>query len=68
MKKITVFIETDETGTYNAYTLDDLPFGLMGEGDTVEKTMEDFIASIEEIKTIYKEENKVFPSFELEFK
>lgn len=68
MKKITVFIETDESGTYNAYTLDDLPFGLMGEGDTVEKTMEDFIASIEEIKTIYKEENKVFPSFELEFK
>ena len=67
MKKITVFIETDASGTYNAYTNDELPFGLLGEGDTVEETIVDFYSAVEEMKALYAEEGKAFPAFELLF-
>ena len=66
--EITVFIETDDTGTFNAYTNDDLPFGLLGEGETVEATIEDFYISKDEMKELYEEEGKEFPDLEFVFK
>jgi predicted RNase H-like HicB family nuclease len=65
--EITVFIETDKSGTYNTYTNDELPFGLLGEGKTVKEAIEDFKVSIEEMKSIYLEEGKEFPLLELTF-
>lgn len=43
-----------------------LPFGLFGEGKTVKECISDFYASLDEMKTIYMEENKEFPN-DLEF-
>lgn len=45
-----------------------LNFGLFGEGATVKEAIEDFLISEEEIKELYKEENKTFPNLEFEYK
>lgn len=69
MKKITVFLETGQDFTYNAYLKDNpLPFGLMGEGVSVEEAIEDFHESIEEMKAVFAVQERGFPEFKLEFK
>ena len=37
-------------------------FGLFGEGATVKEAIEDFYISLEEVKEIYKDEKKDFPT------
>ena len=52
MRKIKVIIERSEGGKYTAYTESFNEFGLIGYGDTVDETIEDFIFAYEEIKEI----------------
>ncbi len=43
-----------------------IDFGLFGEGHTVEEAIKDFYISLEDIKELYKDENRAFPN-NLEF-
>ena len=53
MRKCTVFIEKSEYG-YSAYIGDTpLEFGCIGEGKTVEETIEDFLETFEPMKQDY---------------
>lgn len=69
-RTIEVLIETGSDGTYDVYfdpTKDDgLPFGLLGQGGTVQEAIEDFYDSMEEMKALFEEKGLDFPS-DLEF-
>lgn len=67
-KTITVFIEFGTDFTYNAYTLEDLPYGLLGEGKNTKEAMLDFEACYEEIKETYEEEGMEFTEFDFDYK
>ena len=69
MKKVRVFIEKSKgKNKYSAYMPDDnnLPFGLIGEGETAQAATDDFNSSFEEMKTFLREEGKELNE-ELEF-
>ena len=68
MKEIRVFIERCKERGYSAYMPDDnnLPFGLIGIGDTAQAAEDDFRSSYEEMKDFLKSEGKEFDE-ELEF-
>ncbi len=68
MRKIRVFIERGKEGGFGAYMPDDnqLPFGLIGVGDSAQEAIDDFNASYVEMKDFLKEEGKEFNE-ELEF-
>lgn len=67
--KAKVIIEKATDGTYDANMeyLKDVPFGLLGQGKTVEETIEDFRNSYQEIQEMYRAEGKVCPELEFEF-
>ena len=67
MKKIKVFIEKSEYG-FSAY-MDDTPlnYACLGEGKTVEETIEDFNQSYAGMREYYKEVGKDFEEVEYEF-
>ena len=69
MKKVRVSIETGSKGDYNAYMPDDdgLDYGIIGEGNTIEETIEDFYATYEEMKEYYTQEGKHFEEVEFVF-
>lgn len=67
--KAEVIIERGSDGTYSAYIgSDNVPFGLIGDGKTVQETIADFLNSAEEMKEYYKEQEKEFPEMEWKFK
>jgi predicted RNase H-like HicB family nuclease len=67
--KLEVIIERGSDGTYGAYIeSDNAPFGLLGDGKTVQEAKNDFINSYEEMREFYKEANKKFTECEFEFK
>ncbi len=70
--KVDVFIEKGIDGTYDIHLGEQtkgLTFGLLGQGDSVQEAMDDFLNSRDEIKTYYKEVGKHFPvDLEFEFK
>lgn len=67
--KANVIIERGKNGTYGAYiSSDNVPYGLIGEGKTVEEAKEDFYNSYEEMKEYYKAEKKNFIELEFIFK
>lgn len=68
MKKVTAFIETGDDGTFNVYVNGDLPFGLIGEGKTVEEAVEDFKETYNEMKELYEEETGKSIDYGFEFK
>ena len=43
MHNITAHVESNKQGFYSVYVNDDLPFGLIGEGHTVEEAKADFL-------------------------
>ena len=46
-----------------------MPFGLLGQGDTLQKAIDDFYAGRDEMKELYKDPGKDFPEdLEFEFK
>ena len=56
--KAIVIIERGKDGTFSAYIENNqLPFGIIGDGNTVEETIDDFMNSKEEMKAYYTEEN-----------
>lgn len=67
MKKIKVFIEKSEYG-FSAY-MDDTPlsYACLGEGKTVEETIEDFNLSYAGMREYYNEIGKHFEEIEYEF-
>lgn len=67
--KAEVIIERGTDGTYSAYIgSDNVPFGLIGDGKTVQETIADFLNSADEMKAYYKEQGKEFPEIEWKFK
>jgi predicted RNase H-like HicB family nuclease len=67
--KVTVIIEQNSKGRYSAYISDKrIKFGILGEGKTVEETIEDFQIGYEEMKDTYQGEGKEFPALEFDFK
>lgn len=69
--KAIVTISKGENGRYQA-NMDfykDMKFGLYGEGDTVDATIDDFYVSFNDIKELFADEGKAFPdNLEFEFK
>ena len=67
--KITAFIERGDDDTYSVFIPDNpLPFGIFGDGDTVDEAINDFYDSLEEMKELFAEQKKEVPDVEFEFK
>ena len=67
--KVTAIIEQNSNGRYSAYINDErVKFGILGEGKTVEETIEDFNIGYEEMKETYLTEGKEFTELEFVFK
>lgn len=67
--KAEVIIERGADGTYSAYIeSNNVPFGLIGDGKTVQETIADFLNSADEMKEYYQEQGKEFPEIEWKFK
>ena len=45
-----------------------VPFGALGDGKTVDEAIADFNNSVDEMRAFYAEEGKEFPQIEFEFK
>lgn len=66
--KVKVIIERGNDGSYGAYIGSSrVPFGIIGDGTTVDEAKEDFLNSYEEMKLHYQETNKIFTDCEFEF-
>lgn len=67
MKKVKVYIEKSENG-YSAY-MDDTPLNYccIGEGQTVEETIDDFNKSYIGIREYFEEEGRTFEEIDYEF-
>lgn len=69
MKKVKVLIERGDNGTYGAYIEDNnLSYGIIGDGATVQDTINDFYDSYNEMKSYYQEEGKAFEEVKFYFK
>jgi len=67
--KVKVIIEQNGKGRYSAFIDDDrITFGILGEGKTVEETIEDFKIGYQEMKETYQSVGKEIPELEFEFK
>lgn len=69
MKTVRVFIERGKDGSYGAYMPDDnnLPYGVIGDGDTAMAAIEDFKAVYEDLKKAAKEEGRSFEEVNFTF-
>lgn len=68
--KATVVIEKGKDGSYDANMnyYENLSFGLLGQGETIPETIEDFYNSYDEMRALYLERKEKFPQLEFEFK
>jgi predicted RNase H-like HicB family nuclease len=67
--RVTVIIEQNSKGRYSAYISDErIKFGVLGEGNTAEETIEDFKIGYEDMKETYRNEGKKIPELEFDFK
>ena len=62
--KVEVTIEKGNDNTYTAYISGEnsLPFGILGDGNSVNDAIEDFKISFEEMKDYYAKVGKEFPN------
>ena len=69
MKKVRVLIERGKDGSYGAYMPDDdkLSYGVIGDGETVEAAIRDFMAVYEEMKAAAVAEGRDFEEVEFSF-
>ena len=69
MKKVRVFIERSPDGSYSAYMPDDdeLSYGIIGTGPTIEETTKDFNDAYVGMKEHYAQEGKLFEEVTFEF-
>jgi predicted RNase H-like HicB family nuclease len=66
--KVTVIIEQNSKGRYSAYISDErIKFGILGEGKTIEETIEDFKIGYEEMQETCQSEGKEFQELEFNF-
>lgn len=66
--KVKVIIERGNDGSYGAYIgSNNLSFGIIGDGETVQDAKNDFLNSYEEMKDYYAENNKNFTECEFQF-
>jgi hypothetical protein len=66
--KVKVIIERGNDGSYGAYIgSNNVSFGIIGDGETVQDTKNDFLNSYQEMKDYYIENNKKFTECEFEF-
>lgn len=66
--KVKVIIEGNNADGYSAYMdTDGVPYGLIGEGKTVEETRADFLACYEDMKEYQIEQGRDFEELEFEF-
>ena len=70
MKKVTAIIETGSDHTFSIYSqgADDLPYGVIGTGDTLAQAKEDFMIAYQEIKNSFTEMNAPFEEVEFTFR
>lgn len=68
--KATVVIEKGKDGSYDANMnyYENVSFGLLGQGETIPETIEDFYNSYDEMRALYLERKEKFPQLEFEFK
>lgn len=60
--KVIVIIERGIDGTYSAYIEDNnLPFAVIGDGNTVSETIDDFHIALKEMEAYYEKAGKEFP-------
>lgn len=66
--KLNVIIEKGKDGTYDAVMeySEKVPFGLIGQGNSIEEAIADLHNTREEMRALYKDKNKAFPE-DLEF-
>lgn len=62
--QIEVTVEKGEDKTYSAFISGEnpLPFGLIGDGNTVQEAIDDFMQSFEDMKSYYNKSNMKFPN------
>ncbi|MCL2597132.1 MAG: helix-turn-helix transcriptional regulator [Paludibacter sp.] len=66
--KLKVIIEQNSKGHYSAYIDDEnINFGILGEGKSVEATIEDFKIGVEEMRETYQILGREFPDVEFNF-
>ena len=69
MKKVDVIIERGKDGSYSAYMDEhNLNYDLLGDGETVDMAISDFMNSYDEMKQYYKESGKEFKEVDFDFK
>jgi hypothetical protein len=68
--KVKVILERGIDGSFDATMefLENVPFGLLGQGKTVSETIADFNNSYAEMQAFYAEEGKKYPALEFDFK
>lgn len=69
MRKVNVIIERGADGSFSAYMDgENLPYGLIGEGQTVQETKEDFMVAYDDMRTCCAERKEQFVELEFNFK
>lgn len=70
MRTVDVILERGSDGTFDAYMeyYEDLKFGLLGQGKTVEEAKADFYNTYKEMGELYKEQGKDIEQLEFNFK
>ena len=69
MKKVRVFIERGNDGTFSAYMPDDngLDWSVIGDGNTIPDAIADFREAYEELKAYYEETGQTFEEVDFDF-
>lgn len=69
MKTVRVFIERGNDGTYGAYMPDDdgLNYCIIGDGNTVQETIQDFMNVYRDMKKSFEEDGKHFEEVNFAF-
>ena len=69
MKTVTAIIETGPDHRYSIYSDDEnLPYGVIGTGDTIAEAKEDFMYGYEEMKEVFLDSGKEFTEVEFIFR
>ncbi len=70
MRKVTAIIETGSDHTFSIYShgAEDLPYGVIGTGNTIAEAKEDFTSAYQEIKECFLERGEEFEEVEFAFR
>ena len=69
MKTVSAIIETGPDHHFSIYSHDDdLPYGVIGTGDTIAEAKEDFLYAYKEMKEVFEDSGKEFVEAEFVFR